>query len=82
VPFVRGDSNADGAVDFAQNLRRAGVDASVLPPGPGEELYRVVLGPYSNREEAEGTAQLLGLPFWIYAADSTGAPDSTSQFQD
>jgi SPOR domain len=78
---VSSTHNADWAVEFAQNLRRAGVDASVLPPGPGEELYRVVLGPYPSREEAEGTAQKLGLPFWIYAADSTGAPDSTSQFQ-
>lgn len=78
---VSSTHNTDWAVEFAQNLRRAGVDASVLPPGPGEELYRVVLGPYPSREEAEGTAQKLGLPFWIYAADSTGTPDSTSQFQ-
>ncbi len=78
---VSSTHNADWAVEFAQNLRRAGVDASVLPPGPGEELYRVVLGPYQSRGEAEGTAQKLGLPFWIYTADSTGAPDSTSQFQ-
>lgn len=78
---VSSTHNADWAVEFAQNLRRAGVDGSVLPPGPGEELYRVVLGPYRSREEAEGTAQKLGLPFWIYVADSTGAPDSTNQFQ-
>ena len=78
---VSSTHNADWAIEFAQNLRRAGVDASVLPPDPGEELYRVVLGPYSSREEAEGTAQKLGLPFWIFTADSTGAPDSTSQFQ-
>ena len=78
---VSSTRNADWAVDFAQNLRRAGVDASVLPPAPGEELYRVVLGPYPSRAEAEGTAQKLGLPFWIYTADSTGSPDSTSQFQ-
>jgi len=78
---VSSTHNADWAVEFAQNLRRAGVDASVLPRDPGEALYRVVLGPYPSREEAEGTAQKLGLPFWIFTADSTGAPDSTSQFQ-
>ena len=79
---VSSTHNADWAIDFAQNLRRADIEASVLPPGPGEELYRVVLGPYPTRDEAERTAQKLGLPFWIYSADSTGAPDSTSLQQD
>ncbi len=78
---VSSTHNTDWALEFAQNLRRAGVEASVLPPGPGEELYRVVLGPYPTREAAENTAQKLNLPFWIYTADASGTPDSTSQFQ-
>lgn len=73
---VSSTHNPDWAGDYARNLRRAGMDASVLPPEAGEELFRVVLGPFPDREEAERTAQKLGLPFWIFTAD-TSSVDST-----
>jgi len=38
----------------------------MLEPGEGEEAYRVVLGPYATREEAEETARSLGRPSFIY----------------
>ncbi len=77
---VSSTQNPEWAAEFARNLQRAGVLASVLPPSAGQDFYRVVLGPYPNREEAEGTAQKLGLPFWIFSADSTSQPGRDGQF--
>jgi hypothetical protein len=69
-------TNADWAADLAANLRRAGMPASVLDPEEPLDPYRVVLGPYGSREEAEATGRELRLPFWIFARDSSAAePD-------
>src|SRR5439155_336981 len=37
-----------------------------LPPQHPDDGYRVVLGPYATREQAEATGRRLGRPFWIY----------------
>jgi hypothetical protein len=58
--------NAAWAADLAQQLRRAGVEASVLPPEAEDGLHRVVLGPYATREEAEAAARGLGRPSFIF----------------
>lgn len=70
---VSSSHNPEWARDFAENLRRAGVAATVLPPGSNDELHRVVLGPYRSRDEAESTARRLGLPFWIFTQDTTSS---------
>ena len=67
---VSSTSNPDWADHLAGNLRRAGMEASVLPPGGPDDPYRVVLGPYPSRDEAEQTGRRLGLPFWIYMRDT------------
>jgi len=51
---------------LADDLARAGLPARVLPPQHTDEGYRVVLGPYATREQAEATGRRLGRPFWIY----------------
>jgi hypothetical protein len=38
----------------------------VLEPTGPDEGYRVVLGPYASREEAESAGRKLGRPFFIY----------------
>lgn len=58
------------AEDLAQELRAAGLDATVLQPDSIEERYRVVLGPYTSREEAEDNGRRLGRPFWILTRDT------------
>ena len=50
----------------ADDLTRAGLAARVLPPQHPDDGYRVVLGPYATREQAEATGRRLGRPFWIY----------------
>jgi len=38
----------------------------VLQPRNPDDGYRVVLGPYPTRAQAEGIGRKLGRPFWIY----------------
>ena len=55
---------------WAQNLvnlmSAAGLPATMLEPGEGEDAYRVVIGPYANREQADTVARTLGRPSFIY----------------
>jgi hypothetical protein len=41
----------------------------VLAPRSIEDGYRVVLGPYPTRTDAEAIGRKLGRPFWIFQAD-------------
>lgn len=52
--------------EMAQQLSRAGLTARVLPPQNPDDGYRVVLGPYPTRDEAEAIGRKLGRPYWIY----------------
>ena len=51
---------------MAQQLTRAGLAARVLPPRGPDDGYRVVLGPFPTRAQAEAIGRKLGRPFWIY----------------
>jgi len=51
---------------MAQQLSRAGLAASVLRPRGPDDGYRVVLGPYATRAQADAIGRKLGRPFWIY----------------
>lgn len=68
---VASTSNEAWAADAARNLRRAGMNALVLPPDGPAEPYRVVLGPYPNREAAEEIRSRLQMPSWILLRDTT-----------
>ena len=70
---VSSTSNPEWATDLAANLDRAGMQASVLPPESDDEPYRVVLGPYRSREEAEATRRRLNMPSWIFTQDTSQA---------
>jgi len=58
--------NATWSQQMADELTRAGLAAKVLPPATVDEGFRVVLGPYNTREQAEGIGRKLGRPYWIY----------------
>ncbi len=60
--------NQTWSTEMAQQLSRAGLAASVLPPPPGrpDDGFRVVLGPYPTRANAEAIGRKLGRPYWIY----------------
>jgi hypothetical protein len=63
---VSTSQNPDWSGRLAQDLIRAGLAARVLPPHGPDDGYRVVLGPYATRAQAEATGRKLGRPFWIY----------------
>ena len=63
---ISSSRNPKWAADLVHLMETAGLPASRLDPGEGEEAYRVVLGPYQTREEAEDVARTLGRPSFIY----------------
>jgi cell division septation protein DedD len=48
------------------SLKLEGHPALVLDPLPGEDAYRVVVGPFASREGAEEAGRQLGRPSFIY----------------
>ncbi len=68
---VSSSRNPAWAQAFADELSRAGLNASVLQPDSTEELlYRVVLGPFTTREEAEANGRRLGRAYWIFTRET------------
>lgn len=63
---VSTSQNEGWSVQMAQQLSRAGLAARVLPPQGRDDGFRVVLGPYDSRDQAEAIGRKLGRPFWIY----------------
>ncbi|HXG45943.1 MAG TPA: SPOR domain-containing protein [Gemmatimonadales bacterium] len=66
---VSSSQNRAWSGELARQLAEAGLPAQVLDPRPGEEGFRVVLGPYPSREAAESVGRKLGRPFFIYQPD-------------
>jgi hypothetical protein len=58
--------NQQWSRNAAQQLVAAGLPATVLPPEGIDDGYRVVLGPYNTRGQAEAIGRKLGRPYWIY----------------
>jgi hypothetical protein len=70
---VSSSQNPTWASELSEKLRAAGLPASVLTPRRSEEAYRVVLGPYATREQAEETGRKLGMPSFIVSAQGQSA---------
>ncbi len=62
---VSSSQNPAWAEELSQKLRAAGLPASVLKPARSDEAYRVVLGPYPTREQAEETGRGIGMPSFV-----------------
>jgi cell division septation protein DedD len=65
---VSSSQNPTWASELSDKLRAAGLPSSVLTPRRSGELFRVVLGPYATREQAEETSRKLGMPSFIVTA--------------
>lgn len=70
---VSSSRNPDWANDLVRQMRSAGLPASLLDPASDGEPYRVVLGPYASRTEADEAGRRLGRAYFII-----GGPDSTA----
>ena len=62
---VSSSQNPTWAEELSQRLRAAGLPATVLKPARSDEAYRVVLGPYATREQAEETGRGIGMPSFV-----------------
>jgi Cell division protein len=71
---VSSSQNPTWAEELSQKLKAAGLPASVLKPARSDEAYRVVLGPYATREQAEETGRGIGMPSFVVTTQ-----DSPSQ---
>ena len=71
---VSSSQNPAWAQELSQKLKAAGLPASVLKPARSDEAYRVVLGPYATREQAEQTGRGIGMPSFVVTGQ-----DSPSQ---
>ena len=68
---VSSSQNPAWANELTEKLKGAGLPASVLPPARSDEAYRVVLGPYATREQAESTGKKIGMPSFVVTPQDT-----------
>ncbi len=66
---VSSSRNPEWAQELTAKLKSAGLPASVLAPKRGEDAYRVVIGPYATREQAEATGRTLGMPSFVISTE-------------
>jgi cell division septation protein DedD len=57
--------NPEWAAQLAAQLKADTLPASVLEPTVPEEGYRVVVGPYPTREQAEEVGKKLGRSYFL-----------------
>lgn len=62
---VSSSQNPAWANELSDKLKAAGLPAAVLGPHRAGEPFRVVLGPYATREQAEETGRKLGMPSFV-----------------
>ena len=70
---VSSSQNPTWANELSAKLQRRRPPASVLTPRRSEEAYRVVLGPYATREQAEETGRKIGMPSFVVTAQDQSA---------
>jgi hypothetical protein len=68
---VSSSQNPEWAEELSQKLRTAGLPAAVLKPARSDEAYRVVLGPYATREQAEETGRGIGMPSFVVTSQDS-----------
>jgi SPOR domain len=71
---VSSSQNPTWANELSDKLKAAGLPASVLAPKRSQEAFRVVLGPYATREQAEETGRKLGMPSFVVTAQDQSTP--------
>lgn len=69
---VSSSQNQDWAKAFSQQLKDGGFPSRVLDPSPSDASYRVVVGPYTTRAEADSVGKRLGRSYFIVTSDSGG----------
>jgi hypothetical protein len=71
---VSSSQNPTWASELSDRLKAAGLPAAVLGPKRAGDPFRVVLGPYATREQAEETSRKLGMPSFIVSTQDQSTP--------
>ncbi len=67
---VSSSQNQDWAQALAKQLKDGGFPATVLDPKNSDEGYRVVIGPYATRADADAVGRRLGRSYFIVSPGS------------
>jgi cell division septation protein DedD len=67
---VSSSQNQEWAQALAKQLKDGGFPATVLEPKTSDESYRVVIGPYLSREDADAVGKRLGRSYFIITPGS------------
>lgn len=69
---ISSSQNREWAQALAQQLRDGGFAARLLNPSDPSDPYRVVIGPFATREEADAVGRRLGRPYFVLSEPPTG----------
>lgn len=71
---VSSSRNPAWARELADKIAAAGIKASVVDPANADDVYRVVVGPFGTREQADSASRSLGMPSFVISGPGTPAP--------
>lgn len=71
---VSSSRNPAWARELAEKIAAAGVKASVVEPANADDVYRVVVGPFATREQADSASRSLGMPSFVISGPGNPAP--------
>jgi hypothetical protein len=69
---ISSSQNREWAQALAQQLRDGGFAARLLNPTDPSDPYRVVIGPFATREEADAVGRRLGRPYFVLSEAPSG----------
>jgi hypothetical protein len=69
---ISSSQNREWAQALAQQLRDGGFAARLLNPTDPSDPYRVVIGPFPTRDEADAVGRRLGRPYFVLSEPPTG----------
>jgi hypothetical protein len=71
---VSSSRNPAWARELAEKIAAAGIKASVVDPANADDVFRVVVGPFGSREQADSASRSLGMPSFVISGPGTPAP--------
>ncbi len=71
---VSSSRNPAWARELAEKIAAAGIKASVVDPANADDVYRVVVGPFASREQADSASRSLGMPSFVISGPGAPVP--------
>ena len=70
---VSSSRNPAWARELSSKITEAGIAAGVMEPANADDVYRVVVGPFATREQADSASRSLGMPSFVITAPGAAA---------